>query len=227
MLRQYLLCLALLMPAAAVAHGGGTDANGCHTDGNAGEYHCHQGDLDGQRFDSKQQAIDSGAIAGEPDGSSGSGGYDRDQYEHWIDADDDCQDTRQEVLIRQGHSIRFTGDGCRVRSGRWTGPYTGAQYTDPADLHVDHVVPLAEAHRSGAADWSASRKRDFANSMGNLLAVDARENMSKGGDDPAGWMPEVGKCRYAQQWLRVKQRWGLAMDSNERQALQSQLARCP
>jgi hypothetical protein len=69
---------------------------------------------------------------------------------------------------------------------------------------------LAEPHRSDAADWFASRKRDFANSMDNLLAVDAGENMSKSADDPAGWMPEVGKCRYAQRWFGVKQHWGLA-----------------
>jgi hypothetical protein len=85
---------------------------------------------------------------------------------------------------------------------------------------------LAEPHRSDAADWFASRKRDFANSMDNLLAVDAGENMSKSADDPAGWMPEVGKCRYAQRWFGVKQHWGLAMDRNEKQALQSLFARC-
>ncbi|MER9729838.1 YHYH domain-containing protein [Mesorhizobium sp. M0217] len=27
--------------AGAYAHGGGTDANGCHTNHKTGEYHCH------------------------------------------------------------------------------------------------------------------------------------------------------------------------------------------
>jgi hypothetical protein len=227
MLFQAYLCLALFMSEAAVAHGGGTDNHGCHTDSRSGEYHCHRGALDGRQFDSKQQAIDVDAIPGQSNASAGSGGYDRDLYDHWVDFDGDCQDTRQEVLIAQGQKIRYESGRCRIASGIWIGPYTGNRYTDPGDLHVDHVVPLAEAHRSGAADWSASRKRDFANSMDNLLAVDAGENMSKGADDPSGWMPEVGKCRYAQQWLRVKQRWGLAADPDERQALKSQFARCP
>ncbi|WP_155924262.1 YHYH domain-containing protein [Mesorhizobium sp. L2C066B000] len=34
-----LTMLALAM--GAYAHGGGTDANGCHTNHKTGEYHCH------------------------------------------------------------------------------------------------------------------------------------------------------------------------------------------
>ena len=30
-----------LSSAAAVAHGGGTDSKGCHTNHSTGEYHCH------------------------------------------------------------------------------------------------------------------------------------------------------------------------------------------
>jgi micrococcal nuclease len=39
-----LASLALsLSPAAALAHGGGLDAKGCHTDSKTGSYHCHGG----------------------------------------------------------------------------------------------------------------------------------------------------------------------------------------
>lgn len=33
---------ALLTPTLAAAHGGGLDANGCHTDRKTGIYHCHR-----------------------------------------------------------------------------------------------------------------------------------------------------------------------------------------
>jgi micrococcal nuclease len=32
-----------LAPTAALAHGGGVDANGCHTNKKTGDYHCHRG----------------------------------------------------------------------------------------------------------------------------------------------------------------------------------------
>jgi hypothetical protein len=31
------------MPLAAISHGGGLDAQGCHTSTKTGEYHCHRG----------------------------------------------------------------------------------------------------------------------------------------------------------------------------------------
>jgi len=35
--------LFALLPSAAYAHGGGLDANGCHTERKTGSYHCHGG----------------------------------------------------------------------------------------------------------------------------------------------------------------------------------------
>jgi hypothetical protein len=35
--------LALALPSLALAHGGGLNAEGCHNDRKAGEYHCHRG----------------------------------------------------------------------------------------------------------------------------------------------------------------------------------------
>ena len=32
-----------LAPTVALAHGGGVDANGCHTNKKTGDYHCHGG----------------------------------------------------------------------------------------------------------------------------------------------------------------------------------------
>ena len=68
-----------------------------------------------------------------------------------MDADGDCRDVRQEVLIEEsvGIIIFIDSDQCRVASGQWVAPFTGAIVTDPSVLDIDHLVPLAIAHRSG------------------------------------------------------------------------------
>ena len=36
------LLLAVSFTSMAMAHSGGTDANGCHTNSKTGDYHCHK-----------------------------------------------------------------------------------------------------------------------------------------------------------------------------------------
>ena len=81
--------------------------------------------------------------------------------------DGDCQDARQEVLIaesRENVSFR-TNRGCKVSIGQWLAPYTSTVVTDPGKLDVDHMVPLGNAHDSGAWQWSAQQKERYANHL--------------------------------------------------------------
>ena len=159
--------------------------------------------------------------------------YDRDLYPHWIDADGDCQDTRQEVLIAESRvPVRMTADGCRVVSGEWFDPYTGQVFTDPGRLDIDHLVPLAEAHRSGADQWTEEWREAFANDLDldeSLIAVSASANRSKADQDPAEWLPprRAYRCEYARAWLAVKDRWGLHIDPEEARAIAHALSDCP
>lgn len=89
-------------------------------------------------------------------GDAGIPTYNRSDWGRWIDADHDCQDTRQEVLIRQSEvPVTFKTDKhCHVVSGKWTDPYTGEVITNASDLDIDHMVPLKEAHDSGGWQWT-------------------------------------------------------------------------
>ena len=77
-------------------------------------------------------------------------------------------------------------------SGSCNDPYSGRTITDATKLDIDHMVPLKEAHQSGAGNWSRERKRAYANDLDDpdtLIAVDRRLNRQKGAKDPAEWLP--------------------------------------
>ena len=159
--------------------------------------------------------------------------YNRSDWRHWVDADGDCQDARQEVLIAESLSavVYEASDACRVESGDWFGVYTGESFTDPGDLDVDHMVPLANAHRSGGWAWSKERKAEYANYLSyanHLIAVKAAANRAKGSKGPEEWKPPRREywCEYATDWATIKQAWGLSATESEAVALWEMLSTC-
>ncbi|MFF1572507.1 cell wall-binding repeat-containing protein [Leifsonia sp. NPDC058292] len=154
--------------------------------------------------------------------------YSRDQFQLWIDADGNGCNTRSEVLIEESTTPVTVGAGCSLSGGTWASPYDGATWTAPSDVDIDHVVPLADAWRSGAWAWTAGQRRDYANDLGfanALIAVTDNVNQSKGDDDPAQWMPSNAafSCDYVIDWALVKYRWSLTTDSAELAKLESTL----
>ncbi len=158
-------------------------------------------------------------------------GYDRDLFEHWVDADHDGCTTRGEVLMAESETTAQVGEDCAV-TGSWRSVYDGVITTKPSSLDIDHVVPLKEAWDSGAWAWTSSGRRRFANDLGDwraLRAVTAASNRSKGDKDPAQWLPPLTSfhCTYATDWVVVKVRWSLRVDAGERSALRGILSECP
>ena len=159
--------------------------------------------------------------------------YDRGDWRHWTDEDGDCQDARQEVLVAEAVVVVTYTDArqCRVASGLWAGLFTGQQFDDPGSLDVDHMVPLANAHRSGAWAWDGAKKRRYANDLsyaGHLIAVQASANRSKGSDGPEEWKPPNRGywCQYAIDWVVIKDTWELTATEAEAGALSTMLATC-
>ena len=120
--------------------------------------------------------------------------YDRDEWGRWSDADGDCQDTRQEVLIAESLvPVTYQTDRqCRVAAGEWFGAFTGTAILEPSALDIDHLVPLANAHKSGGWAWPEQRRRAYYNSLDDadhLISVTASANRSKGARGPEEWRP--------------------------------------
>ncbi|MEV4118000.1 DUF1524 domain-containing protein [Micromonospora sp. NPDC049645] len=155
-------------------------------------------------------------------------GYSRDLFPHWSTVSGSCN-TREQVLKRDGTSV-VVDSSCAATSGRWYSPYDGATWTAASDVDIDHVVPLAEAWRSGANSWTTSRRQSFANDLTRpqLIAVTDNVNQSKGDQDPSTWQPSLSsyRCTYSKMWITVKYNWSLTLQSSEKSALQSMLNTC-
>ena len=166
-------------------------------------------------------------------------GYSREEFPHWSDAqefgwklpgrtpDPESCDARDAALIRDGREERVDAY-CDVASGSWFDPYGGQTYTDPEDIDIDHIVPLANAWRSGASSWNTAKRESFANVSRDLLSVDDALNQSKGDKGPEAWKPprKAYWCVYAKRWIGIKHYWDLSVTGAERSALKQMLDRC-
>jgi hypothetical protein len=130
---------------------------------------------------------------------------------------------------------RVSGSGPTNRSctftGSWKSKYDGATTTDSSSFDVDHMIPLAEAWRSGAAGWTSKTRENFANDLdfaGSLIAVTASSNRSKSDRDPAKWLPTSNayRCTYVATWTAVKWRWKLSIDQAEKNAISATMKNC-
>ncbi|WP_211192951.1 HNH endonuclease family protein [Actinoplanes sp. TBRC 11911] len=152
-------------------------------------------------------------------------GYSRDLFPHWITQSGAC-DTRETVLKRDGSGV-VTNSSCAATSGSWYSPYDGATWTAASDVDIDHMVPLAEAWKSGASAWTTAKRQQFANDLTRpqLIAVTDNVNQSKGDQDPSTWQPSrtAYRCTYAKAWIHVKAYWGLKLQSAEKTALTGML----
>lgn len=164
-------------------------------------------------------------------------GYSREEFPHWAseaasygwtEPDGSC-DVRDAALIRDGEGVRIDGD-CSITSGTWLDPYTGQTLTDASEVDIDHLVPLANAWRSGAssARWSTADREAYANDPRVLLSADDAANQIKGDKGPEAWKPPNRDywCEYSRRWIWIKLDWQLSINPAEMTALRQMLGTC-
>lgn len=170
-------------------------------------------------------------------------GYDRDEFgPAWTDDNTDPDghngcDTRNDVLRRDLRYpvIEAGTNKCVVLSGQLDDPYTATDIhflrgeTTSSQVQIDHVVALGDAWQTGAQQWGADKRQNFANDPLNLLAVDGSANESKGDGDAATWLPpnHAFRCRYIARQTAVKAKYGLWMTAAEMSATTQILMGCP
>ena len=70
-------------------------------------------------------------------------------------------DTRGEVLLAEATRKPKVTAGCRLVGGRWVSRYDGTVHTSATGLHIDHLVALSEAWKSGAYRWTNGTRRRY------------------------------------------------------------------
>jgi hypothetical protein len=160
--------------------------------------------------------------------------YSRERFRHWSKASDfgweppqsSC-DAREAALIRDGEDVEV-GSDCKVTSGSWYDLYTTQNFDDPQEIDIDHIVPLANAWRSGASSWSDEQRERYANDPDVLLSVEDNANQSKGDKGPEAWKPpnEAVWCDYATRWVGIKDQYDLRVNPEEKEELERMLATC-
>jgi Protein of unknown function (DUF1524) len=174
-----------------------------------------------------------GELEAAPAGSMA--GYSREEFAHWAadgtqfgwkEPDGSC-DVRDDALLRDGVGIEIDEE-CSFTAGRWLDPYTSTTLKDSEDVDIDHIVPLANAWRSGADDWGESKREAYANDPGVLLSVDTSANQAKGDKGPEAWRPPNAdyRCEYGKRWISIKHQWNLTVNPQEKTALEEMLQGC-
>jgi hypothetical protein len=163
--------------------------------------------------------------------------YKRADWGDWVYNPKTKCSRREEILIRDGQG-ETTDGACRstcpatatafpAGPACWTSRYDDVPVYDVALLQADHIVPLAEAARSGARNWPAARRAEFYNDPANLVMVTGKSNGRKSDNDPA-WYKPVRRywCEYATAYTKVKIAFGLSVDDAEKTALAGMLDTC-
>lgn len=156
-------------------------------------------------------------------------GYSRAAFGLWARQSDAC-DTEEEALRRTGRRIVAGATDCSARAGSWYSAYDGTTLTSASRATVDHVVPLAEAWRSGADTWTARQRAALGNDLTDpqLAVVSRAAHTAKGDKGPARWKPSNRAvwCAYAEDYTHVKAHFQLTTTPAEKTALTRMLATC-
>ena len=214
----------LFVPAIASSHGGNLDINGGHYYGRS--YHCHLSGCEmPDTFGIGRARRDS--LMTNRRGREKF--FNTDDWNFEVDYDNDCQSTRQEMLILTSRTeVRYTNPrNCVVRTGEWLDEYTGKTFKVAVQVDIDHVIPLMYAHTHGGDRWPAQKKLQFANDPLNLMLVEKREIKKKNERGPDRYLPRKEfQCKYAGMWDAIANNYDLDIESRDKNRIRKILEDC-
>ncbi|PCJ24455.1 MAG: hypothetical protein COA96_09410 [SAR86 cluster bacterium] len=215
---------ALLLPASGFSHVGNLDQNGGHYYGNS--YHCHLGGCEMPDTFSIGRRSRDGIFTNQ---RAREKFFNTDDWSFEEDYDNDCQSTRQEMLILTSRAeIKYTNPrNCVVRTGEWLDEYTGKTFNVAVQVDLDHVIPLMYAHIHGGDRWQQQKKLQFANDPMNMVLVEKREIRRKSDRGPDRYLPRKEfQCEYVSLWNAIAEKYDLNIASRDKNEITKILRDC-
>lgn len=155
-----------------------------------------------------------------------SNGYVREEWHDGWDTTPGEQCNMRHTLLLEAAVEVTDQHGCHL-TGTWVSQWDLRHVHDSRQLHIDHVVPLAEAHRSGGHLWDRATKNEFAHYGNNLVVTSSESNGSKSDLEPGQWLPAPeATCTFVTIWVETKLVWNLSVDYGELQALERLAQNC-
>ena len=155
--------------------------------------------------------------------------FNTDDWNFEVDFDNDCQSTRQELLILTSRSeVKYTNPrNCVVRTGEWLDEYTGKVFKVAVQVDIDHVIPLMYAHTHGGDRWPQEKKLQFANDPLNMMFVEKREIQKKRERGPDRYLPRKEfQCEYAGLWEAIARNYDLDIETRDENRIRKILDGC-
>lgn len=148
--------------------------------------------------------------------------------------------TRIEVLKDQSENFTVN-DKNKITGGTWYIPYTGETVTYQSkeevskNIQIDHIVPVAYAHRHGASSWDEDKREEFYNdygqssiwsngdnsddyeNVGNLIVSDSRSNIQKSDSGPSEWLPSNKDyiLEYCERWVKICNAYDISITQDD------------
>jgi len=214
-----------IMPTVASGHAGSTDINGGHYYGNS--YHCHMRGCEmPDSFGIGRRSRDSLLT----DYRSREKFFNEDDWSFEEDFDQDCQSTRQEMLILTSRAeVKYTNPrNCIARTGEWLDEYTGEIFIVAVKVDIDHVIPRMYAHTHGGDRWLPEKKLTFSNDPMNIMLVEKREIRRKRDRGPDSYLPrDEFQCEYVRLWEALADKYDIQLGTRDRSAISRILRDCP
>ena len=164
--------------------------------------------------------------------------YEREDWKHWSDFDNDGINTRHEELIAESLSdVTMTATGRSVSEGLWDLVYTTGQTNSPGDLDAEHSTPLGLAHcivDSMGLSLDENTREEFANHPTLTFVADKGENRARGAkswaDSPwgEGWFPSNRNmhCPWIAIQIQLRNEYGMGITSDEKSIAERVLSEC-